>query len=430
MYTTFINFVFESGVSLIIFTLVYLLFLRKETFFVLNRIYLMAAVFFSIILPFVHFQADSALPSVMLGEVTVTAMRYQNLLQTVTVYGTKLSGAFEQAIRSIGLIRFIYLSGTAIFFLLFLFRLLQITSLILHNKSERKNGVRIVKIDRDSTPYSFFNFVFINRNFSDSPGIKEMLAHEKEHVRQGHSFDVMILELLTILQWFNPFLWLLKRSIRENHEFLADHGVLKPGVSSAAYRLLLLGSSFEQQPVIANNFNYSLIKIRIKMMTQIKSSKTAALKLSLGIMATAALLMCFAFDKEDNIIQDNKSVNKQTEAVSNPQKTKQTKEPVFVVVEQMPVFPGGEQALRELIGKEIVYPEDALRAGTQGKVFVTFVVNKEGKVINPKIARGVSPSLDKEALRVVGILPKWIRGKQRGKNVDVEYTVPINFALK
>ena len=85
MSTTVINFVFESGISLIIFTLVYLLFLRKETFFMLNRIYLMAAVIFSVLLPFVHFQANSALPSVMLGEVTVTAMRYQNLLQTISI---------------------------------------------------------------------------------------------------------------------------------------------------------------------------------------------------------------------------------------------------------------------------------------------------------------------------------------------------------
>src|SRR5665647_1040339 len=284
MNTTVINFVFESGVSLIIFTLVYLLFLRKETFFMLNRFYLMAAVIFSVLLPFIHFQANSTLPSVMLGEVTVTAMRYQNLLQTVTVYGTRLSGTFEQTIRSIGLIRFIYLSGTVFFLLLFLYRLLQITSLILHNESERKNGIIIVKIARDTTPFSFFNFVFINRNYLDNPGMKEMVAHETEHVRQGHSFDVLILELLTIFQWFNPFIWLLKRSIRENHEFLADHGVLKPGVSSAAYRLLLLGSSFEQQPVIANNFNYSLIKNRIKMITKIKSSKTAALKLSMGIL--------------------------------------------------------------------------------------------------------------------------------------------------
>ena len=431
MSTTVINFVFESGISLIIFTLVYILFLRRETFFVLNRIYLLMAIIFSVLLPFIHFQANSALPSVMLGEVTVTAMRYQNLLQTVTVYGTRLSGAFEQTIRSIGVIRFIYLSGTAFFLLLFLYRLLQITSLILRNESERKEGIRIIKIDRDTTPFSFFNFVFINRNELDSPGMREMVAHETEHVRQGHSFDVVFLELLTILQWFNPFIWLLKRSIRENHEFLADHGVLKPGVSSAAYRLLLLGGSFEQQPVIANNFNYSLTKIRIKMITQIKSSKTAALKLSLGLMVTAALLMSFAFDKEQYAIQDNKSFNQPTETVSsNQQETKQTKNQVFQVVDQMPEFPGGELALRSYLGKEVKYPDDAVKAGIQGKVFVVFVVSKDGKVINPKIARSASPSLDKEALRVVSSMPKWIPGKQKGKNVDVEFTVPISFKLK
>ena len=431
MSTTIINFVFESGVSLIIFTLVYLLFLRKETFFMLNRIYLMAAVIFSVLLPFIHFQANSAMPSVMLGEVTVTAMRYQNLLQTVTVYGTRLSGTFEQTIRSIGLIRFIYLSGTAIFLLLFLYRLLQITLLILNNESERKNGIRIVKIDRNTTPFSFFSFVFISRNYFDSPGMKEMVAHETEHVRQGHSFDVLILELLTISQWFNPFIWLLKRSIRENHEFLADHGVLKPGVSSAAYRLLLLDSSLDLQPVIANNFNYSLIKIRIKMITQIKSSKTAALKLSLGLMVTAALLMSFAYDKEEYTIQDNKAVNQPTETVaSNQQETKQTKDQVYVIVEQMPKFPGGDKALMTYIWKNIKYPDDAIKAGIKGKVLVTFVIDKDGNVINPKIVRSLSPTTDKEALRVVSSLPKWIPGKQSGKNVDVKYSVPISFALK
>ncbi len=431
MSTTVINFVFESGVSLIIFTLVYLLFLRRETFFMLNRIYLLAAIIFSVLLPFIHFQANSALPSVMLGEVTVTAMRYQNLLQTVTVYGTRLSGAFEQTIRSIGLIRFIYLSGTAFFLLLFLYRLIQITSLILHNESERKEGIRIVKIDRDTTPFSFFNFVFISRSNLDCPGMKEMVAHETEHVRQGHSFDVVFLELLTILQWFNPFVWLLKRSIRENHEFLADYGVLKPGVSSAAYRLLLLGSSIEQQPVIANNFNYSLTKIRIKMITQIKSSKTAALKLSLGLMVTAALVMSFAFDKERYTIQDNTSVHQPTETVaSSPQVTTQTKDKVYVVVDQMPEFPGGEYALSTYIGKNIKYPEDAIKAGIQGKVFVNFVIDKDGNIVNPKIVRSVSPSLDKEALRVIGTLPKWTPGKQKGKKVDVSYTMPISFKLK
>ena len=431
MRTTVINFVFESGFSLTIFTLVYLLFLRRETFFVLNRIYLLATVFFSILLPFVHFQVTSAMPSVMLSEVTVTAMRYQNLLQTVTVYGTKLTSAVEQTIQSIGLIRLVYLTGTAIFMVLFFYRLFQITNLIRNNEIEVKEGIRIVKIDRDTTPFSFFNFVFINRNDVNSKGMKEMLAHEMEHVRQRHSFDVIILEILTIFQWFNPFIWLLKRSIRENHEFLADHGVLKPGVSSAAYRLLLLGSSFEQQPVIANNFNYSLIKIRIKMMTKIKSSKIAAFKLSMGILVTAALLMIFAFDKDDSLLQDKKTTNKKAETTVNAQqKEKTADEQIFVQVEQMPEYPGGEAALRQFLASNVKYPDDAVKSGTQGKVFVKFVVNKDGKVVNPKIARSVSPSIDKEALRVVSIMPNWTPGKQRGKNVAVEYTVPILFKLK
>jgi TonB family protein len=431
MRTTVINFVFESGFSLTIFTLVYLLFLRRETFFVLNRIYLLATVFFSILLPFVHFQVTSAMPSVMLSEVTVTAMRYQNLLQTVTVYGTKLTSAVEQTIQSIGLIRLVYLTGTAIFMVLFFYRLFQITNLIRNNEIEVKEGIRIVKIDRDTTPFSFFNYVFINRNDVNSQGMKEMLAHEMEHVRQRHSFDVIILEILTIFQWFNPFIWLLKRSIRENHEFLADHGVLKPGVSSAAYRLLLLGSSFEQQPVIANNFNYSLIKIRIKMMTKIKSSKIAAFKLSMGILVTAALLMIFAFDKDDSLLQDKKTTNKKAETTVNAQqKEKTADEQIFVQVEQMPEYPGGEAALRQFLASNVKYPDDAVKSGTQGKVFVKFVVNKDGKVVNPKIARSVSPSIDKEALRVVSIMPNWTPGKQSGKNVAVEYTVPIFFKLK
>lgn len=431
MNTTVVNFVFVSGFSLTIFTLVYLLFLRRETFFVLNRIYLMAAVFFSIVLPFVHFTVKSAMPSFMLGEVTVTASRYQNLLETVTVYGTKLTSVVEQTIQSIGLIRLVYLTGTAICFLLFIYRLFQIIALILNNEIEIKNGIRIVKIDRDTTPFSFFNFVFINKNDADNQGMKEMLAHEMEHVRQGHSFDVMILEILTIFQWFNPFIWLLKRSIRENHEFLADHGVLKPGVSSAAYRLLLLGSSFEQQPVIANNFNYSLIKIRIKMMTKIKSSKTAAFKLSMGVLVTAALLMIFAFDKDENFIQEKKTVNiPATAPVSKQQESPQKEDQVFVVVDVMPEFPGGEKALRTYLATNVKYPTDAQKAKKQGKVFVNLVVNKDGFVTSVKIARGVYPSIDAEALRVVSSLPKWTPGKQKGKNVAVSYTIPISFALK
>jgi protein TonB len=103
---------------------------------------------------------------------------------------------------------------------------------------------------------------------------------------------------------------------------------------------------------------------------------------------------------------------------------------VFFIVEDMPEFPGGDLALRKYIANAIKYPVIAQENGIQGKVYVTFVVSKTGKVTDAKIARGVDPSLDKEALRVVNALPAWKPGKQRGKPVNVSYTVPINFVLQ
>ena len=454
MNTTVVNFMLESGISLAIFALVYLLFLRKETFFVLNRIYLLGSVCFSILLPFIHFQVYSEMPSIMLDEVTITASGYQNLLQTVFVYSSTISGEIEKTIQSIGLIRFIYILGTAIFLFVFLYRILQITTLIMNNESELKNGIRIIKIDRDTTPFSFFNFVFIDKNNADGSGMKEMLAHEMEHVRQGHSVDVMILELLTIFLWFNPFFWLLKRSIRENHEFLADHGVLKPEVSSAAYRMLLLNSAFLQQPVIANNFNYSLIKIRIKMITKIKSSKIKALKLSMGILVTAALLGIFACENSKKPAQDTKVANKQEDVVvknvvksleNEEAVTKQAAadsmvmkqqslpadEQVFIVVEEQASFQGGSvNEFRTWVTTNLKYPDIAIKKGISGKVYVQYAVNSKGDVVDVKVVRGVDPSLDKEAIRVISSSPKWEPAKQKGTKVKQQFTIPIAFQLQ
>jgi TonB family protein len=105
-------------------------------------------------------------------------------------------------------------------------------------------------------------------------------------------------------------------------------------------------------------------------------------------------------------------------------------EQVFFIVEEMPEFPGGESALRNFIAQTIKYPVAAQELGIQGRVYVTFIVSKSGKVADAKIARGVDPVLDQEALRVVNALPLWKPGIQRGKPVNVSYTVPINFSLQ
>lgn len=105
------------------------------------------------------------------------------------------------------------------------------------------------------------------------------------------------------------------------------------------------------------------------------------------------------------------------------------KDGVYFVVDEMPEYPGGENALKQDLVSLIRYPEEAQKSGIQGKVFVNFVVDEQGKVTDTKIARGVAPLLDKEALRVVGELKTWKPGKHKGEPVKVSYTIPINFAL-
>lgn len=127
---------------------------------------------------------------------------------------------------------------------------------------------------------------------------------------------------------------------------------------------------------------------------------------------------------------DDQTVIDVAPVISQKKEEEEEETQVFFIVEDMPEFPGGELALRKYIGNAIKYPVIAQENGIQGKVYVTFVVGKDGSISNASIARGVDPSLDKEALRVVNSLPKWKPGKQRGKPVNVSYTVPINFVLQ
>lgn len=208
------------------------------------------------------------------------------------------------------------------------------------------------------------------------------------------------------------------------------------------------------------------------MMSKIKSSKLANIKMILGLLTAVALVIVFACEQKEmtevqeapetdelivtflddklkisgeaedlerikSMMAESNEFSFETDSLGNlllvkkeMPKTLDSEEQIFFIVEDMPEFPGGEMALRTFIANNIEYPAIAQENGIQGRVYVTFVVTKDGSVANASIARGVDPSLDKEALRVVNNLPKWTPGKQRGQMVNVSYTVPINFALQ
>lgn len=467
-----VNFLLESGVSLAMLSLIYVLFLRKETFFRINRWFLLGSVLFSVILPIIKLRIFNPQP-VMLAEITVTP--YRNMLEAITVYSHGFSGSVERAILSANLLIYIYLMGVAFFLGRFLFRIIQIILIIRKNEIQSGSGFKLIMLKNETSPYSFMNYVFVSQSLMQSKGYDKMIEHEVEHVKQGHSLDVIILELLTVFQWFNPFMWMLNRAIRETHEFLADQAVLTNGVSRGEYKLLLLNQFGGDQLVIANNFNYSLIKKRIKMMSKIKSSKLAISKIVIGVLVAVALVIAFACEQKESVeiktdqqdgitiistIQDDGKIKIEgskedmvkykalfsdsgfefiSDSLGNTflikkeivqPKSLSADEQIFFIVEEMPEYPGGEMALRQFIANSVKYPTDAQEKGIQGKVYVSFVVSKDGGVADAKIARGVNPSLDAEALRVVNALPKWMPGKQKGKAVNVSYTVPINFVLQ
>lgn len=502
-----VNFLLESGISLSMLSIIYLIFLRKETFFRTNRIFLLFSVVFSLVLPLLHIPVFSP-QSNMIAEVKVTP--YQNLLETVIVSSQGFSETVEMAVISSTLIVWAYLAGLVFFLSLFLYRMVQLGFIIKKSEVVKSKSYKLVVVQSPMSPFAFMNYIFVSHKFREMPGHERMLLHEIEHVKQGHTFDVLILEVLTIFQWFNPFMWLLRRAIRENHEYLADKAVLSVGIKPSEYKELLLSQYIGGPLMGTSHFNYSLVRNRIKMMARMESSKLAITKFSMGAFLAVGLVLVFACEQEisstwdipqkretltasfnnDTLILSGNTEDLQkvvelvnsgdykgtyipeegrvtvrntevkeenirvvTEVLNSPEKKIEPKaakipEPiiekivppttenvptenqVFYIVEDMPDFPGGEAALRNQIAKSVKYPQSARENGIQGRVYVQFIVSADGSVRNATIARGVDPLLDQEALRVVRGLPLWIPGKQRGKTVDVSYTVPINFMLQ
>ena len=269
-----------------------------------------------------------------------------------------------------------------------------------------------------------------------------------------HSLDVLISEMLTIVCWINPAAWLLKREIRHNLEFLADSKVVESGFDSKDYQYHLLQLSYQTPEIkLGNKFNVAPLKKRIIMMNQQKTKKAGIMKYSLIVPLALALVLSSnaetivnsaknilsttknavaenqnaVFIKNDEVV-DAENVNQETVvAIQDASQTDNSK--VYTVVEKMPQFLGGEEALTQYINRNVKYPADAFQKGIQGKLIVRFTVNESGKIGNVEIIRALCPSIDAEGIRVIKSLPDFTPGEQNGKKVAVWYTMPIIFRL-
>jgi TonB family protein len=467
MITGIILYFLQSAICMAFFYALYWLFLKRDTFFRINRVFLLLTLLASILIPTLEipFQPEprSAIenPLHVLDVVVKASQQYlnSNVLEEVVVTAT-----VKKVLTWYQYVGIVYILGVFLFSIRFFRNLFQLFSWTKSSQIISEKGLRLVIMNDDYPPFSFLNSVFIGKADYQKANFNSILAHERVHVDQLHTFDLLMIEILTVVFWLNPVVWFYKYSIQEVHEYLADDKVVNGAVNANEYKMHIVnqfagGDLFR----LANNFGQSTLKKRITMLGRLKTPRIALVKLLLIIPIFVVLLSAFAFTikeeekldsdfsfkellprdlnlfssfKDDPIDFYNESKNdfriqSSTHRI-NKLEYKETinLNEVKTITDEMPVFPGGVLALQKYIAKHVKYPKLAQSEQIEGRVFVSFVVNKEGKVINAALAKKVHPQLDREALRVVSSLPKWNPGKKDGKFVNIAYTVPINFQLK
>ncbi len=410
----FYSYLIESAVVLGIFTAFYRLVLHHERLFKFNRFYILASLCIATLVPFVHFTISTAPEN--------TELTFTNILDTVNVYANNVQQNIVPLFAKHKFFLWMYIIGlTALFFRLMLgfFRLGGLS-----NKANwiKENDVKIADLPGHFNPFSFFHVIFVNRSVYSFSELEKIISHEKAHARFYHSVDVILFELFLIVQWFNPFAWLLKYLLKELHEFQADECVLNNGAPIGEYKRLLLLQATGARLLPVNNLNQSLTKKRFQMMTQKNIKNKAFFKALIAFQLLLAVSFFFACDMQDNAepeTADTKTVSEESDLG-----------PVFFVCEVMPEYPGGEMELRRYIAQNVKYPEEAQINGEAGRAYIQFIVTDEGKIADVKVARSTGYELlDDEAIRVVSSMPEWTPGMQKGKTINVSYTIPINFVL-
>ena len=555
----FFVYILKSSVCLALFYLFYRLLLSKETFHRFNRLALLGLLMVSSLVPLLKITMAG------MAEVSQPLWSLEEMMLMVEAEPAEVLVETPSRFPWIALMFLVYLSGILFFVGRHVWSLGRMVSLLRTSEKERLEGgiTLFVHDNQEVAPFSWMKYIVVSRQDLEE-NRRAVLAHERAHIRNLHSWDLLLAEVCIFLQWFNPAAWLLKQELQTIHEYEADEWVINNGIDAKTYQLLLIKKAVGARLYsIANSFNHSSLKKRITMMIKKKSNPWARLKYLYVLPLAAVAVAAFARPEVSNELNEISSVKvndltsivktEEVKSVENFSDEKfvlngqvmdhSSKKPVpgasiiirgttvgtlsdedgkfsldvkkgdvivvsyiglqtqqlpiegagnlvvwmkddvqsmeemtvvgyatngegtpdgkgkkvvsvvgipevkikevkvdeteqspsdatFQVVEEAPEFPGGMQACMVFLAKNIKYPVSAQEAKIEGRVIVQFIVKKDGTIADPIVMRGVSPELDAEALRVVSLMPNWKPGRQRGKTVNVKYTIPIMFRLQ
>ena len=527
----------------------YVLMLRRESFFRFNRMMLLGILFFSLVLPLCNISCMSLdhQPVVQAAQLQILELgipihvlpEVQVIADGTVKYGTTGFSIFL-------LVSILYIFGMII---LLAMRLWQVGRLQLGLRKgilwqQEESGVRIYCHAEDVSPFSWMRSIVISQKDYDEAG-REIVLHEMGHIQAHHSWDVVLLTLVQMLQWWNPLAYVLGISLRDVHEYEADDYVLRQGISAQSYQLLIIKKAVGSGSyAFANSFNHSLTKKRITMMKNSSSNPWMRSKALYVIPVAALALSAFATPKfvapiqeavtklegksmeisanlqtseEENLVEGqplfilngkifeipkdakitkrvdseeqltkllnikieniesitclgkddavakwgDKGANGVIEITTKDANDHQVSQPddktIYDKPEVKPEFPGGEAELYGWLAKNVKYPSEALKYGVQGRIFVQFVVEKDGSISDVKISKvsdgraftviaetvkDDSPeelnkeneekglkALQDESIRLVKAMPKWKPGTNKDKPVRCYFRLPISFRL-
>jgi TonB family protein len=480
-----INYILEANLALLAFLAAYKLLFKKENAFALLRMYLLCAIIFSLVFPLFHFQnfntentlsIGKVIPEYWLPEVHINANDSPERLPTTSLANDTWS-----------VLGWVYIMGVCVASLWLVCQVGYVIILMLNSRSYKIDRFRIIESSEDKPTFSFFNLIYIGKSeVLDAQEKEQIIRHESIHARQLHSIDILLVTLVRNFFWFNPFIKIYKDLFIQLHEFEADARAVENSDVNK-YCSLLARVALQSHFPIASHFNESLTVKRIEMMRTIKK-KIEKWKIAMVLVIVSG---CFiAISCNDQLVDEfEKSTLSQTNELPIEVSTRmkdhqkehpgakltymegtiqdvqkfvaapeikervvyeykyrgddkggvlltdvvqfaeatQTDDKVFMVVEQQPEYTGGYDAMKEFLRANIKYPVEDLKNGVDGTVYISMVINEDGRVTDTKVLRGISQSADQEALRVVSMMPPWKAGMQNGKAVKVRFNIPIKF---
>jgi len=440
------------NVSLIISFALYRLIFRKLTFFQWNRVYLIGMILFSLLAPIGIF---IELPKTEIIAYSIPMVDLSEYMDIV------ISSTKEQSIYLIDILTYVYWVGVAIACIFLLFRVIQL--------------VRALRHEHDYLSFSFFNKIIIGESIKDSSSIE---SHERVHVDQGHSYDLLLMELLKIFNWFNPILYFFQKELKFQHECLADEIC---STDKVAYAEMLVAHALQVDHLsLAHEFsNHSFLKKRIMMLFKNKSArKKRLLYVSVlpMLLVVAGSTLVFNTTRAKDIVSDVESSinqveitgakdlatdgerlmtgNQVTESKWNAptipaqlesgdkatlsrsagdlvqlDKINLGIDTIFSKPEVHPLAVGGMRAFMEWVANNYDFPKAAVENKVNGIIEIYFIVEKDGSLSNLKIKKDLGYGTGEAALKLMKSSGKWNPGIQAGKKVRVAYTLPIRLNL-